>query len=97
MEKESEKFLGELLKREEEEKERQRQQRQQKIMEMEKANMVCQICAEEIPYTEVGTLSCSHIFHKGCIRGHIEALVIEKKVEIPCPAGCGKNLSLEDI
>lgn len=59
--------------------------------------MTCQICLELIPYTDAGTLSCGHIFHKSCIRGHIQALVNQKKIDIPCPAACAINLPLVDI
>ena len=92
-EKESENYLKQLLK-EEEEHEKIRKQQMMEIEKQEKENMTCQICLEEIRYTDVGTLSCTHIFHRTCIRGHIEALVQDKKIDIPCPAGCGKNLPL---
>lgn len=31
------------------------------------------------------------------MRGHIEALVKEKKVDIPCPSGCGAYMLVVDV
>lgn len=66
-------------------------------MERETKVINCEICAEDIPYNDIGSLNCGHIFHRGCIRSHIEALVNEKKVDIPCPLGCGGMLTVDDV
>lgn len=52
---------------------------------------------EEIPYADMGTLNCGHIFHKACIYGVIEAALNEKKVEIPCPTGSCRLMTVEDV
>jgi hypothetical protein len=37
------------------------------------------------------------MFHKKCINQHIEAFINDKKVDIPCPSGCGSNILSDEV
>ena len=87
---EEEEALRKFLQEEEERERRDKEMKDNQAIE-------CQICLEEIPYSDMGTLECGHIFHRQCIREHIAALVNEKKVDIDCPAGCGGKLTVADV
>ncbi|CAD8095160.1 unnamed protein product [Paramecium sonneborni] len=70
----------------------------EKEVDEDKTNQIeCQICLENIPFIEMATLYCSHIFHQKCLNQHCTNQIQSRQFPILCPSGCKNNIIYTDL
>ncbi|CAD8173486.1 unnamed protein product [Paramecium octaurelia] len=71
---------------------------EQQILEDERKNQIeCKICLDNIQFTEMATLYCSHIFHQKCLNQYCKTQMSSRQFPILCPSGCKKNIIYSDL
>ncbi|CAD8097178.1 unnamed protein product [Paramecium sonneborni] len=67
-------------------------------VQIEKKNQVeCKICLEYIPFIELATLYCSHMYHQKCLAQYCLTQMESRQFPILCPSECKKNIIYSDL